>query len=66
MQGHIIKSGKTKITQAVKQIQANHRVILSGTPVQVGQQPFDLPFYYFVGSWAHVSSPIAAAAAAAA
>ncbi|ELR19914.1 SNF2 family Nterminal domain containing protein [Acanthamoeba castellanii str. Neff] len=33
-EGHIIKSGKTKITQAVKQIQANHRVILSGTPVQ--------------------------------
>jgi SNF2 family DNA or RNA helicase len=39
VQGHIIKSGKTKITQAVKQIQANHRVILSGTPVQVGSIP---------------------------
>lgn len=34
-EGHIIKNGKTKITKAVKSIRANHRLILSGTPVQV-------------------------------
>ncbi len=34
-EGHIIKNAKTKITQAVKQVHANHRLILSGTPVQV-------------------------------
>lgn len=34
-EGHIIKNAKTKITKAVKQIRANHRLILSGTPIQV-------------------------------
>ncbi|OZJ02562.1 hypothetical protein BZG36_04331 [Bifiguratus adelaidae] len=33
-EGHIIKNGKTKITKAVKSIKANHRLILSGTPIQ--------------------------------
>ncbi|ORZ06342.1 hypothetical protein BCR41DRAFT_311626, partial [Lobosporangium transversale] len=33
-EGHIIKNGKTKITKAVKMVKANHRVILSGTPIQ--------------------------------
>jgi TATA-binding protein-associated factor len=33
-EGHIIKSGKTKTTQAVKQIRAHHRLLLSGTPIQ--------------------------------
>jgi TATA-binding protein-associated factor len=33
-EGHIIKNTKTKITTAVKSIQANHRLILSGTPIQ--------------------------------
>ncbi|KAJ1654959.1 TATA-binding protein-associated factor mot1 [Dispira simplex] len=33
-EGHIIKNTKTKITRAVKSVQALHRVILSGTPVQ--------------------------------
>ncbi|EJU05341.1 hypothetical protein DACRYDRAFT_113489 [Dacryopinax primogenitus] len=33
-EGHIIKNGKAKITKAVKQIQAEHRLILSGTPIQ--------------------------------
>eukprot|EP01133_Synstelium_polycarpum_P000248 gene248-301_t len=33
-EGHIIKNAKTKLTQAVKQIQSNHRLILSGTPIQ--------------------------------
>ena len=35
-EGHIIKNGKTKITKAVKAVKANHRLILSGTPIQVG------------------------------
>jgi TATA-binding protein-associated factor len=33
-EGHIIKNAKTKLTKAVKCIQAQHRVILSGTPIQ--------------------------------
>ncbi|XP_077865248.1 TATA-binding protein-associated factor 172-like [Saccoglossus kowalevskii] len=33
-EGHIIKNGKTKLSKAVKQLNANHRVILSGTPIQ--------------------------------
>ncbi|RHZ83144.1 hypothetical protein Glove_99g122 [Diversispora epigaea] len=33
-EGHVIKNGKTKITKAVKTVKANHRLILSGTPIQ--------------------------------
>lgn len=33
-EGHIIKNGKTKCSKAVKQLLANHRLILSGTPIQ--------------------------------
>lgn len=33
-EGHIIKSAKTKTTKAVKMIKANHRLILTGTPIQ--------------------------------
>jgi TATA-binding protein-associated factor len=33
-EGHIIKNAKTKLTQAVKQVQSQHRLILSGTPIQ--------------------------------
>uniref|UniRef100_A0A8C4N9N3 BTAF1 RNA polymerase II, B-TFIID transcription factor-associated n=1 Tax=Eptatretus burgeri TaxID=7764 RepID=A0A8C4N9N3_EPTBU len=33
-EGHIIKNGKTKLSKAVKQVTANHRLILSGTPIQ--------------------------------
>ncbi|KAF8432415.1 SNF2 chromatin remodeling protein [Boletus edulis BED1] len=33
-EGHIIKNAKTKLTKAVKVIQAQHRLILSGTPIQ--------------------------------
>lgn len=33
-EGHIIRNNKTKLTQAVKQVRANHRLILSGTPIQ--------------------------------
>lgn len=33
-EGHIIKSSKSKITSAVKQLKADHRLILSGTPIQ--------------------------------
>lgn len=36
-EGHIIKSGKSKITIAAKRIQAQHRLILSGTPIQVSR-----------------------------
>jgi TATA-binding protein-associated factor len=33
-EGHIIKNAKTKLSGAVKCIQAEHRLILSGTPIQ--------------------------------
>lgn len=33
-EGHIIKNGKTKCSKAIKQLHANHRLILSGTPIQ--------------------------------
>ncbi|ONK68755.1 uncharacterized protein A4U43_C05F15610 [Asparagus officinalis] len=33
-EGHIIKNPKSKITCAVKQLKAEHRLILSGTPIQ--------------------------------
>ncbi|XP_030026584.2 TATA-binding protein-associated factor 172 isoform X2 [Manduca sexta] len=33
-EGHVIKNGKTKAFKAIKQIIANHRLILSGTPIQ--------------------------------
>lgn len=33
-EGHVIKSAKTKTTKAVKMIRAQHRLILSGTPIQ--------------------------------
>jgi hypothetical protein len=34
-EGHIIKNPKTKITQSVKRVVANNRLLLSGTPIQV-------------------------------
>ncbi len=33
-EGHVIKNAKAKLTKAVKSIQAHHRLILSGTPIQ--------------------------------
>ncbi|KAG2740268.1 hypothetical protein P692DRAFT_201857780 [Suillus brevipes Sb2] len=33
-EGHVIKNAKTKLTKAVKAINAQHRLILSGTPIQ--------------------------------
>ncbi|KAJ1024814.1 hypothetical protein NDA16_002854 [Ustilago loliicola] len=33
-EGHVIRSAKTKTTKAVKMIRANHRLLLSGTPIQ--------------------------------
>ncbi|CAF87927.1 unnamed protein product, partial [Tetraodon nigroviridis] len=33
-EGHVIKNGKTKLSKAVKQLAANFRIILSGTPIQ--------------------------------
>lgn len=37
-EGHVIKNGKTKLSKAIKQLAANFRVILSGTPIQVGRR----------------------------
>ena len=33
-EGHLIKNPKAKITQAVKKLPSNHRLILTGTPIQ--------------------------------
>ena len=33
-EGHLIKNPKAKVTIAVKRLNANHRLILSGTPIQ--------------------------------
>lgn len=33
-EGHIIKNGKTRTSMAIKKLVANHRLILSGTPIQ--------------------------------
>ncbi|KAJ1494029.1 SNF2 family N-terminal domain-containing protein, partial [Baffinella frigidus] len=33
-EGHVIKNGKSKTTQAVKTVRAQHRLLLSGTPIQ--------------------------------
>ncbi|KAI1296806.1 TATA-binding protein-associated factor [Halotydeus destructor] len=33
-EGHIIKNGKTKLSKAIKSLSANHRLILTGTPIQ--------------------------------
>lgn len=39
-EGHIIKNGKTKITKAIKTVKSNHRLILSGTPIQVKKKSY--------------------------
>ncbi|XP_050815237.1 TATA-binding protein-associated factor 172 isoform X3 [Gopherus flavomarginatus] len=36
-EGHVIKNGKTKLSKAVKQLTANYRIILSGTPIQLSR-----------------------------
>ncbi|KAF6253887.1 SNF2 family N-terminal domain-containing protein [Scenedesmus sp. NREL 46B-D3] len=33
-EGHVIRSTKSKLAQAVKRLQAQHRLVLSGTPIQ--------------------------------
>ncbi|CAG9763742.1 unnamed protein product [Ceutorhynchus assimilis] len=33
-EGHVIKNGKTRTSLAIKTLTANHRLILSGTPIQ--------------------------------
>ncbi|KAI5728431.1 hypothetical protein M8J77_016112 [Diaphorina citri] len=33
-EGHVIKNDKAKSTRAIKSLRANHRLILSGTPIQ--------------------------------
>jgi hypothetical protein len=46
-EGHIIKNGKTKITKAIKTVKSNHRLILSGTPIQVKTPSSTFFFFYF-------------------
>lgn len=51
-EGHIIKNGKTKITKAIKTVKSNHRLILSGTPIQVKYSV--LHFIYYVLTFCNV------------
>jgi TATA-binding protein-associated factor len=44
-EGHIIKNSRSKITSAVKQLKAQHRLILSGTPIQVSCYDAFSPFH---------------------
>lgn len=63
-EGHVIKNGKTKSSKAIKQLIANHRLILSGTPIQNNVLElwslFDFLIPGFLGNekqfqvWAHV------------
>lgn len=48
-EGHIIKNSRSKITSAVKQLKAQHRLILSGTPIQVNVvTTAAMPSRYFI------------------
>lgn len=47
-EGHIIKNSKSKITVAVKQLKAERRLILSGTPIQVD---INLRTYWNLGNF---------------
>lgn len=40
-EGHVIKNAKSKITNAVKRLKAENRLVLSGTPIQVRLLAFD-------------------------
>eukprot|EP00835_Amoeboradix_gromovi_P000193 NODE_7_length_48057_cov_0.322240.p1 type:complete len:1447 gc:universal NODE_7_length_48057_cov_0.322240:40324-44664(+) len=59
-EGHVIRNSKTKITKACKLIKANHRLILSGTPIQNQIQElwslFDFLMPGFLGSEAQFNS----------
>lgn len=51
-EGHVIKNGKTKLSKAIKQLSANYRVILSGTPIQVSVE-LPNPFCTILVTWNH-------------
>jgi TATA-binding protein-associated factor len=54
-EGHIIKNSRSKITSDVKQLKAQHRLILSGTPIQVNLvATATVPFHHFIP---HYMSP---------
>jgi SWI/SNF-related matrix-associated actin-dependent regulator of chromatin subfamily A member 5 len=46
-EGHKIKSGETILAQAVRKIHAENRLLLTGTPLQVGTCPSLLLFQTF-------------------
>lgn len=52
-EGHVIKNGKTKLSKAVKQLTANYRIILSGTPIQV------TIYFFFFFNICHVEEELA-------
>ncbi|GAA96606.1 uncharacterized protein L969DRAFT_484966 [Mixia osmundae IAM 14324] len=67
-EGHVIKSSKAKLSKAVKRLKAEHRLVLSGTPIQNNVLElwslFDFLMPGFLGSEASFSErysrPIAA------
>lgn len=67
-EGHLIKNPKTKVTMAVKRLRSEHRLILSGTPIQNNVLElwslFDFLMPGFLGTekvfWDRFAKPIAA------
>ncbi|TRY73683.1 hypothetical protein TCAL_11089 [Tigriopus californicus] len=58
-EGHVIKNGRTKTTLAIKSLQAQHRLILSGTPIQ--NSVLELwSLFDFLMNYAKYSRPIVA------
>lgn len=49
-EGHIIKNPKAKLTIAVKNVRALHRIILSGTPIQNNVLVTELPLILSYGT----------------
>jgi len=62
-EGHIIKNGKTKLSRAIRLLNAKHRLILSGTPIQNNVTElwslFDFLMPGFLGSERQFSSKYA-------
>ncbi len=67
-EGHLIKNSKAKVTMAVKRLKSEHRLILSGTPIQNNVLElwslFDFLMPGFLGTekvfWDRFAKPIAA------
>ena len=50
-EGHAIRNGKSKVAQCVKSLKANHRLILTGTPIQVSYLNIAFLHVFLVLGW---------------